>query len=118
MFIAKRRNRRFYNWESLKLADLLEAIIYPGLFNIIIVSVQSKKARALHIKRNRFWKLVSFDQKFGQRFHQTTRRKPAEVSLLSFHFASSWETSARRETQDKVVYCLVYCILFSLQFWV
>ena len=24
-------------------------------------------------------------------------RKPAEVSLLSFHFASSWKTSARRE---------------------
>ena len=63
----------------------------------MIVSLQSNKARALHIKRNRFWKPVSFDQKFGRRPHQTTRRKPAEVSLLSFHFASSWETSASRE---------------------
>ena len=46
----------------------------------IIVSVQSNKARALHIK-----------QKFGRRLHQTTRRKAAEVSLLSFQFVSSGE---------------------------
>ena len=63
----------------------------------IIISVQSDKAHALHIKQNRFWKLVSFNQKFGRRLYQTTRQKPAEVSLLSFHFASSWETFASRE---------------------
>ena len=80
-------------WEISKLA---EGIIYRGLYNNI-VSVQSNKARALPIKWNRFWKPVSFDRKFGRRLHQTTRRKPAEVSLLSFHFASSRETSAGRE---------------------
>ena len=79
-------------WEISKLPDLVEATV-----GSIIVSVQSNKAHALHIKRNRFWKPVSFDQKFGRRRHQTTRRKPAEVSLLSLHFASSWETSASRE---------------------
>ena len=68
----------------------------------IIVSVQSNKARALHIKRNRFWEPVSFDQKIGRRLHQTTRRKPAEVSLLSFQFVSSWETSASREREEEI----------------
>ena len=74
-------------WEILKLIDLVEAI----------VNVQSNKACAWHIKWDRFWKPISFDQKFGRRLHQTTRRKPAEVSLLSFYFASSWETSDSRE---------------------
>ena len=63
----------------------------------IIVSVQSNKASALHIKRNWLWKPVSVDQKFGRQLHQTTCRKLAEVSLLSFQFVSSWETSASRE---------------------
>ena len=53
----------------------------------IIVSVQSNKACALHIKRNRFWKPVSFDQKFGRRLHQTTRRKPQRS--LSSRFSLS-----------------------------
>ena len=47
-------------------------------------------------------KPVSFDQKFGRRLHQSTRQKPAEVSLLLFHFASSWETSASREDRKLV----------------
>ena len=68
----------------------------------IIVSVQSNKARALHIKRNRFWEPVSFDQKFGRQLHQTTHRKPAEVSLFSFQFVSSWETSASREREEEI----------------
>ena len=63
----------------------------------IIVSVESNKAGALHIKWNWFWKPVNFDQKFGWRLHETTLRKPSEVSLLSFHFASSWETSTSRK---------------------
>ena len=76
--------------------------------SIIIVSVQSNKARALHIKQNRFWKPVSFDQKFGRQLHQTTRRKPAEVSLLSFQFVSLWETSASREVPKLNVSEILY----------
>ena len=49
----------------------------------IIVSIWPNRARALLVKRNRFWKPVSFDQKSDRRLHQTTRRGPAEVSLAS-----------------------------------
>ena len=38
------------------------------------------------------------------------RRKPAEVSLLSFHFASSWGTSASRERN------LTRCLLLDCWF--
>ena len=100
------------------LADLVGA---KSIVGSIIVSVQSNKARALHIKRNRFLKLVSFDQKFGRRLHQTTRR---QRSLLSFHFASSWETSASREiwslsvnqfqSMDEKYVCIPRYIIFYL----
>ena len=65
--------------------------------------------RHAHYRLNEtgFVKLLSFDQKFGRRLHQTTLRKPAEVSLLSFHFASSWETSPSREVST-----VIGCVLF------
>ena len=76
-------NRFKFERERERLLNLWEQQSAVGS---MIVSVQSNKARALHIKRYRFWKPVSFVQKFGRRLHQTARRKPAEVSLLSFHF--------------------------------
>ena len=80
-----------------------------------IVRVQFNKARALHIKWNRFGKPVSFDQKFGRRLHQTTSWKPAEVSLLSFQFVSSWETSASREelVRNPLAYFVHVCELVA-----
>ena len=60
------------------------------------------------------WKPVSFNQKFGRQLHQTTRQKPAEVSLFSFHVALSWETSASREPPVLIAAVNFPSLLFQL----
>ena len=50
-----------------------------------------------HIKRNRFWKLESFDHKYGRRLHERTRPGPAGVSLFPLLILLPWGTSASRE---------------------
>ena len=57
------------------------------------------RARAFHIKRNRFWKPESFCHLWcGLRLPERTRREPAEVSLFPLLLdLLPWKTSASRE---------------------
>ena len=64
------------------------------------------------------WNPVSFDNKYGQRLHEKSRRRPADVSLLPPIFLLPWGISASRE-HGAFCFSTVYKLKVGkfVQFW-
>lgn len=73
------------------------------------------KACVFHIKRNRFWKPVSFDQKYGRWRNERTRRRPAEVSLSFLPFFSCRERHLLTGKESSFWYLQCTISLFTLR---